>query len=295
VTTSYLELCDFRHDVYRKHEDLKMMTDAELERHFLAYGIVEGRIYGRVSNRNDFISLVNATGRILEIGPLDRPQFNTQSLNYYSLDVFTREQLINNYAADPHVIKENIIEPSYVISNNDYSVISEKFDCIFSSHNIEHMPCLVSFLNNLRGILAGNGRIYLAIPDKRYCFDHFKNETNIYDVLQAYYEKNYRPRFMDVLKFLTQGTHNNPVDHWGGNHGEIDPESTLTRDYERLLHQYKTGLYVDAHVSFFTPESFQKIISTLNALKLIDLKIHKIYHTLYGSFEFYAILKTKKE
>lgn len=295
MTTSYLELCDFSHDVYGKYEDLKTMTHAELEHHFLTYGIAEGRIYGRVSDRNDFVNLINASGKILEIGPLDRPQFNTQSQNYYSLDVFTRDQLINNYATDPHVIKENIVEPSYVICNNDYSVIKEKFDCIFSSHNIEHMPCLVSFLNNLSTVLAAEGLIYLAIPDKRYCFDHFKNESNIYDVLQAYYEKNYRPRFMDVLKFLTLGTHNNAIDHWRGNHGEINPESILIRDYERLLGQYQTGVYVDAHVSFFTPQGFEKIISTLNALKLIDLKIHKIYHTLYGSFEFYIILKQNKQ
>jgi hypothetical protein len=295
VRTTYLELCDFSHDIYRQHQDLKTMTDAELERHFFAYGIAEGRTYGRVANRNDFVNLIERSGKILEIGPLDRPQFNAQSQNYYSLDVFTKEQLIDNYASDPHVIKENIVQPSYVISNNDYSPIKEKFNCIFSSHNIEHMPCLVSFLNNLSSVLEDKGLIYLAIPDKRYCFDHFKNETNIYDVLQAYYEKNYRPRFMDVLKFLTQGTHNDPIDHWNGNHGEIDFEAVLIQDYKRLLEQFKTGVYVDAHVSFFIPESFEKIITTLNALKLIDLEIHKIYHTLHGSFEFYVILKKEKK
>jgi len=271
------------------------MTDPELERHFFMYGIAEGRVYGRVASRDDFVNLIDLGGKILEIGPLDRPQFDAQSQNYYSLDVFTKEQLINNYAADPHVIKENIVEPSYVISNNDYSLIKEKFDCIFSSHNIEHMPCLVSFLNNLSSVLADKGLIYLAVPDKRYCFDHFKNESNIYDVLQAYYERNYRPRLMDVLKFLTQGTHNNPIDHWNGRHGEINSESVLIQDYEKLLNQYKKGAYVDAHVSFFTPENFEKIIATLSALKLIDLEIHKIYHTLYGSFEFYVILKRKND
>jgi hypothetical protein len=157
------------------------------------------------------------------------------------------------------------------------------------------MPCLVSFLKNLSSVLADQGMIYLAIPDKRFCFDHFKNESNIYDVLQAYYEKNYRPRFMDVLKFLTQGTHNNAVDHWNGNHGEIDFDSNLIQQYQKLLDQYKTGAYVDAHVSFFTPESFEKIINDLNALKLIDLEIHKVYHTLYGSFEFYVILKKENK
>jgi hypothetical protein len=271
------------------------MTDAELEDHFFTYGIAEGRVYGRVANKDDFVNLIEVNGKILEIGPLDRPQFNTQSQNYYSLDVFTRDQLINNYGPDPHVIKENIVEPTYVIPNNDYSVIKEKFGCIFSSHSLEHMPCLVSFLKNLSSVLADKGAIYLAIPDKRYCFDHFKNETNIYDVLQAYYEKNYRPRFIDVLKYLTQGAHNDSLGHWSGNHGDLDFETNLIQSYEVLLDRYKTGVYVDAHVSFFTPRSFVKTINVLNALKLIDLKIHKLYHTLYGSNEFYAIIKKENE
>lgn len=291
MNTEYLNLCDFSHRIYRKYEDLKEMTDEQLENHFLTYGISEGRVYNHVKGRKDFTDLFHNSGKMLEIGPLDKPQLDYQSPDYYSVDVFTKEQLINNYRNDPNVKKENIIEPSYIIESNNYSAIKEKFNCIFSSHNIEHMPCLVTFLNNLGGVLKDEGHIYLAIPDKRYCFDHFKKETDIYDVLQLYYEKNYRPRFSDILRMISQFTHNNPVDHWNNIHGEIYPESSLIQNYHGLLDQYNTGIYIDSHVSFFTPQSFVKIIITLNALKLINLKVHKIYHTLFGSVEFYAILK----
>ena len=287
----YLNLCDFDYDIYREHEDLKEMTNDELTGHFFTYGIAEGRIYCHVKGRKDFTDLLSSSGKILEIGPLDRPQFDHHSPDYYSVDVFTRKQLINNYVNDPTVNKENIIKPTYVIADNDYSAIKEKFNCIFSSHNIEHMPCLMTFLNNLSGVLSDDGHIYLAIPDKRYCFDHFKKETDIYDILQLHFEKNYRPRFSDILRMGTQITHNNPIDHWNNIHGEINPEIALTQIYQGILNQYNTGIYTDAHVNQFTPENFVKIITTLNKLKLINLKVDRIYHTLYGSLEFYAILK----
>ena len=294
MNTEYLQLCDFNHDIYREYKDLKAMSNGQLEDHFFSFGIAEGRVYNKIKNRKDFVGFVNRKGKMLEIGPLDNPQLDYQSADYYSVDVFNKEQLINNYINDPNVNKDNIIEPSYIIVNNDYSAIKEKFNCIFSSHNIEHMPCLVTFLNNLSGVLSDDGHIYLVVPDKRYCFDHFKKETDTYDVLQSYYEKNYRPRFSDVLKMVTQVTHNNGIDHWNNNHGTINTRTDIISSYPGILGQYNTGIYIDSHVSFFTPQNFMEIIGILNELKLINLEIHKIYHTLRNNLEFYAILKKVK-
>jgi hypothetical protein len=291
MAKNYFELCDYDRKIYGSHADLKKLSDRELEQHFISFGIAEGREYCHIKNRKDFVHMIDEYGKMLEIGPLDNPQLNYQSPFYYSLDVFNKEQLIKNYINHSNVNKEKIIEPSYVITNNDYSVIKEKFDCVFSSHSIEHMPCIVTFLNNLEGLLTDKGGIYLIIPDKRYCFDHFKRETDIYDVLQAFYEKNSRPRFSDVLKMVSQVTHNNAIDHWSNHHGNINIQSDLTSNYHDFLGRYNSGVYIDAHVSFFTPHSFLEIIDLLNRLKLINLKVNKIYHTLKNNLEFYAILR----
>lgn len=294
MTKSYLELCDFDYEIYGGHEDLRQMNSKELEEHFFSSGISEGRFYNKIKTRNDFINEISNKGKMLEIGPLDNPQLNYLSPNYYSIDVFNKKQLIDKYKDDPNVNIEKIIEPSYVIANNDYSVIKEKFDCIFSSHNIEHIPCIVTFLKNLEVLLTDDGYIYFIIPDKRYCFDHFKKDTEIYDVLQLYYEKSTRPRFMDVLKMVSQVTHNNCVEHWNGNHGKIDT-ADLIKHYPGILNLCNISTYVDAHVSFFTPKNFMEIIGALRELKLTNLEIHRIYHTLKYNLEFYAILKKTKD
>jgi SAM-dependent methyltransferase len=292
---SYLAMCDFDVQTYKgANSDLTALGDKDLENHFLTHGINEGRLYNQIRNRKDFVDLISNQGKMLEIGPLDNPQLDFNSPDYFSLDVFDKEQLIENYKNDPTVKKENIIQPTYIIQNSDYSVITETFKSVFSSHSIEHMPCVVTFLDNLARLLQPDGFIYLIVPDKRYCFDYFKKETDIFDVLQMHYEENTRPRLADVLRLAAQITHNDAGAHWNGEHGSVNPELLLHQHYQPILDRYKTGVYIDAHVSFFTPQSFADIIRQLKSLNLIQLDVHKIYHTVRGALEFYVILKPDK-
>jgi hypothetical protein len=291
MNTNYLELSDFSPAIYRQNSDVSNFTDDELINHYLQYGIEEGRIYNSIINRKSFLQLVIQSGNMLEIGPLDRPQLDASSPNYHSIDVFTKRDLQEFYKNDPDVNTDQIIEPTYVIGNNDYSSINKKFKCIFSSHSIEHMPCLVTFLQNIEGLLEDDGYIYFIVPDKRYCFDYYKKETDIYDVIQLYYEKNYRPRFADVLKMRTLSTHNNSIDHWLNEHGENDFKRRLFEQYNNILDEYNTGRYLDTHVSYLTPHSFLTIIEILKGLGLIALDVKKMFHTIKGSNEFYTILR----
>lgn len=291
MKANYVDMSDFSPEIYRLNSDLVNFSDDELKAHYLKYGIEEGRVYNGITKRQDFLNLVVQSGNMLEIGPLDRPQLNHLSPTYHSLDVFSQNELQTFYKDDPDVNVSNIIEPTYIIIDNDYSIINKKFRCIFSSHNIEHMPCLVSFLLNLQTLLEEDGNIYMVIPDKRYCFDHYKKETDIYDVLQSYYEKNSKPRLSEVLRMRTENTHNNSIEHWNGNHGEHDYIERLKSHYPDILKEYNKGAYIDSHVSFFTPESFLTIMGLLKEMGLIALEPKKLYHTIRGSNEFYTILR----
>ena len=138
-----------------------------------------------ITNRYDFINLINTTKNILEIGVLDKPCININSSNYKVIDVFTTQELKDLYKNDPYVNIENIKNVDYINKNNDIynKIIDIYFDYIVSSHNIEHSPCLISFLINLSSVLKSDGKIFLMIPDHRYCFDKYRNESTILDVL----------------------------------------------------------------------------------------------------------------
>lgn len=54
--------------------------------------------------------------------------------------------------------------------------------------------------------------------------------------------------------------------------------------------EYWRKVYTDTHVWKFTPSIFKEIIETLSEIKLIDLKIERIYPTLINTLEFHCIL-----
>jgi hypothetical protein len=264
----------------------------------------------------------------LEIGPLHAPICRRPPARVKYIDAFTTEELKEHYASDPNVDVASIVDVDYVWRGEPYSdLIKERFDSVVTSHNIEHVPCLVSFLNSLESVLCPVGRIYLAVPDKRYCFDHFKSDSSISDVLDAFFEKRHTLPPSALVRQALLVTHNEAVRHWKGDHGVpafLDPQdfairlkrmsgevgSLLTAEHAALLHGkqeasaargmleglcsfYKLdpGVHTgDQHAWIFTPGSFAEIIFLLNHLGLTKLFVNRLHPTAYGSHEFYAVL-----
>ena len=66
--------------------------------------------------------------------------------------------------------------------------------------------------------------------------------------------------------------------------GAISKFKTVTRN----------GDYADVHNCYFTPDSLKEIVYFLEELKLIDLSVHHVYHTIQGSVEFTIVLENNK-
>lgn len=151
-------------DYYNSNPHLNKMNRESLINHYKFYGENEGLISTKIFNRLDFINLIpNDERLILEIGPLCNPCMVGKRKNVYTVDYFTKEELIQNYLKDPNVDKSKICHVNYVIKDKlKYSdVITDKrFDVCFSSHNIEHVPCLITFLNNVSSVLNPNSYIF---------------------------------------------------------------------------------------------------------------------------------------
>jgi hypothetical protein len=60
-----------------------------------------------------------------------------------------------------------------------------------------------------------------------------------------------------------------------------------------MAYQDSGAGYVDAHAWHFTPDTFAAIITELHAIKMVPLQVARIYPTVYGSFEFYALLQRR--
>lgn len=302
---------NFNLTIYKQENpDLNRLVDNELLIHYENLGKLEGRNCSKIKSRVDFTKLIDPKLNILEIGPLCFPSMDTNKSNVKTIDYFTTEELIENYKNDPNVDKSKICKVDYAVKSGKYlDVIKDKFNIIFSSHNIEHVPCIITFLNNLADVLKPNSYVFLCIPDYRYCFDRYRNESNIFEILNAYYNNSTTPNIVKVCEsnFLT--THNDSVKLWNEQHNSANniyldmkkkqdfynnkKQEILNRfdDILNLIKDVQNGKYIDSHCWQFTSQSFEHIIEILYLKKYIRLKPYRIYHTLNNSCEFYTILR----
>lgn len=296
--------------IYKNHNiDLSKLTNEQLTKHYKEYGNNEGRLCSKIKNRYDFINLINQDLDILEIGPLCFPCMNHSKPNVKSVDYFSKDELIENYKNDPNIVSNKIINVDYVIKDNKKyaDIIDSKFDVCFSSHNIEHVPCLISFLNNISDIIKSNGYFFLAIPDYRYCFDRYRNESNIFEVLNAYYNKVDKPSAISICEMRYLTTHNTSSDHWNNfinNSNQLQMNAKkefyktqseiIINDFDNIVNLMNSNdKYIDSHCWKFTPDSFSYIINILNKTNLIKFNVLRVYPTLKNSHEFYVVLQKK--
>ncbi len=302
---------EFNIEIYKnKNPHLMNMNLKELNDHFNFYGYNEGLPCNNINNRYDFIKLISQDKNILEIGPLCFPCMDVKRDNVYTIDYFSQEELKENYKNDPNVNINKICKVNYVLKDKvKYNQIIPKiFDVCFSSHNIEHVPCIITFLNNVSSILKDNSYFFLCIPDYRYCFDHLKEQSNIFQVLNSYYNKQDKPSAVNILEDKYYRTHNDSNLHWNKFYNSIrnifvsinekehfikNKKNDIIKDIESIKEMYELSknTYIDSHCWKFSPVSFKNIIEILYETGFIDLKINRLYRTLKGSNEFYVILE----
>lgn len=278
-------------DVYKQYNsDLHSMNYTELARHYKVHGESEGRICSKVNSKNDLKSYISSESMCLEIGPFDCPVLTGENVKYF--DVLSQKELkeraikinrLENFEKIPYI--------EYVSSVGDLSIINDTFDIVLSCHSIEHQLDFIGHLNDVSKILRPNGFYIIICPDKRYCFDHFIKETTVADIIEMNENKNKKHTIKSVIEHRVLTCHNDANRHWNNDHGE----QTIDHDNKSLLNaidEYKkTEGYIDVHSLQFTPSSFEKNVNLLKKNGFIDLEIHRIYKTIRGSCEFYAVLQ----
>lgn len=287
---------DYRTYVCRpENADLVGLSELEARRHFEHFGKCEGRVCSPVDSRAAFLGLVPG-GTLLEIGPFFAPGFSKDERKVEYLDALSTAELVERARTLPAARERKIPQIDYVWRGQSYAqLISKRFDSAFSSHVIEHQTCLIRHLRDVSSVLLDGGRYFLAIPDKRYCFDHFLPETTIADLLEAYSENRVHHSVRSVIEHHFLITHNDPQRHWAGDSGQNPAQAELGREraaklLEEVRQLQEEKAYVDVHAWKFTPDSFRSVMHNLFALRLTDFRVERVYHTLKGKNEFYAIL-----
>lgn len=157
---------------------------------------------------------------------------------------------------------------------------------------LEHVPNPVGWLNQILEVTSVGGIISLALPRKEYCFDKFRSNTTVAELLDAYFEDYKVPSTRQIYDFLSRGIAQGYVgSEFISDKFEDCPKSYTIQDSLNFAkYVYETGKYLDVHCSVFQPETFSEVFHELCELGIMNVAI-EIVDTGREETEFFVRLR----
>jgi SAM-dependent methyltransferase len=220
--------------------------------------------------------------RIIEIGPSHAPIAPKRAgWNCFVVDHADQDALRAKYATFP--VDVDAIEAVDAVWHGgrlEHTVPAARhgtFDRLIASHVIEHIPDPVTFLVSAQTLLAPDGALALAVPDKRYCFDFLKPHSTTGDLLAAH-DPHGAGRHTARTQFhqLAYSAFADEAGAWGQHKiTRARLVNTLPEAHSAFAHASMApdSPYVDAHAWQFTPSAFRLAILELAEGGLIDWQV----------------------
>lgn len=199
----------------------------------------------------------------VEIGPYDRPIVMRDMANILYADLRTTEELkdaarYGKNRRDPG----KIVDVDLVISKDTFE-LPHNVDFIVASHVLEHVPDPVGWLNRLGSYLNPCGFIFLAVPDRRFTFDHFRSLTSLGLLLE---------------KCRLAPSHPSPEEVFDAFYYHVSSIKPLKHSHslQRSLLMYEkavAGEYVGCHCNVFESNRFRLDFQKLIEMGALELEL----------------------
>lgn len=245
-------------------------------------------------NRKDFLlKYVNKDKAGLEIGPSHNPIApKSEGYNVEIIDHTDEDGLIKKYKNDASVDVLNIEKVDYVWEGQTYKDLTKKsqhYHWIIASHVIEHTTDFIRFINDCNDLLTDSGKLILAVPDYRFCFDQFRAITGLSKVIDAHSNKHTLHSIGTIAEFHLNVSSRGGKIAWKEHHSG---KAELLYSHSEAMEIYESAKnskeYLDAHAWCFTPSSFHLILHDLKTLGLTELSVADQYSP--GGSEFFFVL-----
>ena len=220
--------------------------------------------------------------RLIEIGASYNPLIpRSAGWNTVVVDHADRDELVAKYRDSPRFSASDAVEEVDFIWRDGPLLeaipadLHGTFDGLIASHVAEHLPDLIGFFLAASRLLKPSGRLVLAVPDKRLCFDFFQPLTTTGDLLDARGRTRHSAGtlFDATAYFAERGT----AGAWRKG-GPVEP-FRLPYTLEQaaaMLGVNPNDAYVDTHTWRFTPAGFQLLVLELNLLRAIDWDVERL-------------------
>lgn len=228
----------------------------------------------------------------LEIGPCHNP-VAPRALGYQVeiVDHLDTDGLRAKFA--PHGIDVSRIERvDHVWSGQplpDLVGRHRRFSWVVASHVAEHVPDLVRFLSDCLELLEPRGRLVLALPDHRRCFDRNRQPSSLSQVLEAWESRRRRPSPGMVaehhLRAVSKGGRLSWRPWWPGGIRRVHSDAEARDVFRAAL---SDDIYRDVHAWCFTPDTFRQLVEDLAALDLLRCEV--VEEPTRSGYEFFIVL-----
>jgi hypothetical protein len=228
-----------------------------------------------------------------EIGPFHSPLCpKSEGFNCLVVDAFSREQLLKDYAHDTYVMdRAGSIEDVDIVSTQPLgealaayaqqpaAKIASNTACIsyiVSSHNFEHQPNPIRFLQDAETAIRPGGYLVMAIPIASRCFDCFQPLSRTGEFIDAYYLQKTKPSVGNV--FDHQASSSKLLNAEGINDQTYDFDKVVVNAFNGVINeetynaskQSAEASYIDSHCWRLNPFQFELIFSDLLACGFIN-------------------------
>ncbi|MFM0178362.1 class I SAM-dependent methyltransferase [Paraburkholderia aspalathi] len=245
----------------------------------------------------DGLNLPQLTG--IEIGPLFRPVVSKSEGDVIYIDHANTESIRKKYQTDPTVDIASIVEIDAVWGTQTLleCLDGRRVDYVVASHVIEHVPDLITWLEELRSVLKQNGELRLAVPDKRFTFDLIRRETELCDVLSAHIAHARIPQPICILDHLLNVCRVDAKLAWDEplDASSVERHHRLVDAIPPARDAFQNGTYHDVHCWTFTPHSFAKLFEDLARVGLLHFSCESFFDTERYEIEFFVILKASDD
>lgn len=215
----------------------------------------------------------------LEIGALDNPIARPAAGQVFYADYCSTADLRRNHVNTPTVDINSIVDVDFVTNGGylrDVVPDSLKFDYVIASHVIEHVPDIISWLQDIGHVLKPGGILSLIVPNKEHTFDSRRSISEQKDFFAANILRQTKPSPIQVFDYYRWHERNGSLVH--------------TLEYSIEMARKSISDYVDAHCWVFTTETFYDEIQTLIDENLIPYNLGVVTKTPPGEIDMFAQL-----
>lgn len=238
-------------------------------------------------------------GVALEVGAFDNPTLHAEdgfAVRY--ADYFSAEELRVEAARNPRRSIERMVGVDYVIKGPRLSpFIPESIGLLVANHVVEHLPDPIGWLRDVALMCTDDAAIFMAVPDRRYTFDLYKQPSDIVSLVRAFDERKEQPDAYDIarMRYLHQRVDAKAV--WASGKRPPMPgrtEGGFRKVMEQAAAQAAAG-YVDVHCHYYTAGSFLHIFTELFESGYLPWKVELVGDVQRGSNEFHVVFRRTPE